>query len=75
MSDAVRAVAKAADRLDRAHADRDQAIIDARAADATVVAIAAAARLSRSQVHRILAAARGSEAGGAGASGRQAEEV
>ncbi len=52
-------LAAAATRLERAHAARDQAIIDARAAGMKGTAIAAAVGLTRQQVGRIVAAERG----------------
>ncbi|QAB17141.1 hypothetical protein Leucomu_13245 [Leucobacter muris] len=57
MTNHARALTAAADRLEQAHAARDAAILDAHAAKIPQTAIAAAVRLSRMQVSRIIAAA------------------
>lgn len=55
MTDHSKQLAKAAERLERAHADRDAAIIAAHEAGLKPTAIARAVGLSRMQVHRIIA--------------------
>ena len=57
MTDHAKALTKAADALERAHAERDAAIIAAHNAGMKPTAIANAVRMSRMQVHRIITAA------------------
>lgn len=54
MTDHIKLLTTAADKLEAAHTARDQAIVDAHTAGTPVTAIANAVRLSRMQVHRII---------------------
>lgn len=56
MSDMHAALERAATALETAHAQRDRAVLEAHAAGMGGTAIAAAVRLSRMQVHRIIVA-------------------
>lgn len=58
MTDHIQALIAAADQLDQAHAARDQAVIDAHAAQVKPAHIAKAVRLSRTHVYRIINAER-----------------
>lgn len=57
MTDHEKKLTAAAAKLEQAHAARDQAILDAHTAGIKGTAIAAAVKLSRMQVHRIVTAA------------------
>lgn len=54
MTDHITELAAAADNLEKAREARDVAIIDAHRAKLKITHIAAAVRLSRAQVHRII---------------------
>lgn len=56
MTDHLKMLEKAAEKLESAHMARDQAIIDAHNAGTNMTAIANSVRLSRMQVHRIIKA-------------------
>lgn len=58
MTDHLKTLTNAANRLEQAHKDRDAAIIAAHDAGTKVTHIATAVRLSRTQVHRIINDAR-----------------
>lgn len=54
MTDWLKHLEQAADKLDQAHAARDQAIVDAARANVPRAHIAKAVRVSRTHVHRLI---------------------